>query len=411
LAPGGSAALHTRALALQGLDRSDDALEAFALARAAKANPALVVTHTAGLLAELGRKAEALAELEAALSLQPDLTDAWYARASLTRYTPGHPDLARMETLAAAPRATLRDRTYLSYALGKAYLDAGDGERAFDHLRDGARLKRATVAYDPKLEARAFAGIAATYAPAFLAERHGVGDPSPRPVFVFGMPRSGTTLVEHILASHPRVHGAGETIHLPDLVEAEQLGVRAATLAPEDFTRLGRRYLDLVGTSAPDTPRIVDKAPLNFMHAGLISLMLPGARMIHCRRDPLDTCLSAYSMLFTRGHEYSYDLHELGHFHRLYRGLMAHWREVLPAGRLLEIDYEALVEAPQPQIRAILDFCGLPWDERCLRFHETPRRVTSASLDQVRSPIYTGSIGRAQRFRPWLGELEAALGV
>jgi hypothetical protein len=159
----------------------------------------------------------------------------------------------------------------------------------------------------------------------------------------------------------------------------------------------------------PDTLRLVDKMPSNFLHAGLISLILPGARMIHCRRDPLDTCLSCYSLLFTSGHEYSYDLGELGRFYRLYRSLMAHWRRILRPESFLEIDYETLVRNTDGEVRKILDFCGLPWDTACLRFHETNRRVTSASLDQVRSPVYANSIGRAQPFRRWLGTLEAAL--
>ncbi|WP_158914137.1 tetratricopeptide repeat-containing sulfotransferase family protein [Caulobacter sp. S45] len=410
LAPGNGAALHTRALALQGLDRTQEALDAFALARQAVAEPALLIAHHALLLAELGRKAEALAELDEALRLQPELIDAWYARANLSRYSAGHPDLARMEGLADRPEATPRDRLHLGFALGKAYLDLGDGPRAFARLHVGAGLKRTTIDYDPEHEAAHLAAIADTFSAPLLSRRRPPVDADPRPILVFGMPRSGTTLVEQILASHPAVHGAGESAHLADLVQTEDLIARAPALPADAFPALGRRYLERLGANAPSTARLVDKTPSNFLYAGLIPLILPGARMIHCRRDPLDTCLSIYSLLFTRGHEYSYDLTELGHYYGLYRRLTAHWRGTLPAESVLEIDYEALVREPEAQVRAILDFCGLPWDERCLRFHQTERRVTSASRDQVRAPIHTRSIGRAQPFRPWLQALEAALG-
>ncbi|HEY2660889.1 MAG TPA: sulfotransferase [Caulobacteraceae bacterium] len=409
LAPGAADALHLRAQALQGLDRPIEALEAFATAEAVSPAPARIITSRAILLGELGRRDEALAALEQALVLQPDLADAWYSRANLTRYAPGDSDLAAMEMLADRPDASPHDRIHLSFALGKAYLDLGDGERAFARLDQGARLKRASLGYDPQVDAGLIDEIAAIFSAERLGRLGGSGDPSTRPIFVVGMPRSGTTLVEQILASHPQVHGAGEATHLADMAEAPGFLAAAPGLAPEDFADLGRRYLDLVGATASEAQRIVDKLPSNFLHLGLISLTLPGARVIHCRRDPLDTCLSCYSLLFTRGHEYAYDLDELGRFYGLYRRLMAHWRQILPPGTMLDFDYEVLIREPEAQIRKLLSFCGLPWDEACLRFYETPRRVTSASLDQVRSPLYSSSIGRAQRFRPWLGPLDAAL--
>jgi tetratricopeptide (TPR) repeat protein len=402
-------ALHMRAIALQGLDRADEALQAFHVAEAVSAAPARVITNRAVLLAEMGRRAEALAAIERALVLEPRQIDAWHTRAKLTRYAPGDPDLAVMEAIADRPDAPYRDRVHLSFALGRAHLDMGDGARAFARLNAGAQLKRATLNYDPDADRRRFAGISETFSQETLARLGGAGHASDRPIFVFGMPRSGTTLVEQILASHAEVHGAGEPVHLADMAETMGLSSRIATLTPGDFAALGRLYLELVGAGVPETWRVVDKTPLNFLYAGLISLILPNARMIHCRRDPLDTCLSGYSLLFARGHEYSYEFTELGRFHRLYQRLMAHWRQVLPPDNLLEIDYESLVGDTEAETRRLLAFCGLSWDDACLRFHETPRRVASASLDQVRSPIYTTSLGRAQSFRPWLGALEAAL--
>jgi tetratricopeptide (TPR) repeat protein len=407
--PNDTDALHATALALQGLNRPTASLEAFDAAEAASPVQAPIIASRAWLLAEMGRKGEALATLDRALAVEPDFATAWYYRASLTSYAPGNHDLAIMERLADNPDAPHRTRLCLSFALGKAYLDTGDGERAFARLGEGNRLQRALLDYEHAAEAHRVAEIAAIFSADTLSRRAGSGHPSNRPIFVFGMPRSGTTLVEHILASHPLVHGVGEPTHLRDIAEVPGLPAGGPDLVPENLAALGRRYLDLVGADVADTFRLVDKMPSNFLYAGLISLILPDARMIHCRRDPLDTCLSCYSLLFTSGQEYSYDLGELGGFYRLYRGLMAHWRRILPPESLIEIDYETLVGDTEGVVRKILDFCGLSWNAACLRFYETSRRVTSASLDQVRSPIYAKSIGRALPFRPWLGALEAAL--
>ncbi|MGD0865165.1 MAG: sulfotransferase [Rhizomicrobium sp.] len=400
-------ALHLKALALQGLNRAVAALEAFDSAEAAGLSRVTTAVDRAQLLAEMGRKDDALATLGSALALEPDNGAALYARANLIRYAPGSPDLAAMERIAGDPERPFRDRVPLSFALGKAYLDMGDGVHGFVWLDAANRLKRSSLKYNPDADARKFAEIAG----AFTAEEstHGAisTNATRRPIFVFGMPRSGTTLIEHILASHGLVHGAGEPPHLHNIAEA--FHAQWSRLSADELADSGRDYLARVTAGGSQAPWIVDKMPSNFRYAGLIPRLLPGARMIHCRRDPLDTCLSIYSLLFTTGHEYAYDMAELGRYYVLYRGLMAHWRRVLPRDSFLEIDYEMLVRDTEGEVRRILDFCGLPWDAGCLRFHENRRRVSSASLNQVREPIYTKSIGRARQFRPWLGALEAAL--
>ncbi len=314
-----------------------------------------------------------------------------------------------MEQLYANPCLSGLDRLNLAFCLGKAYLDIEDGDLAFSYFATGGQIKRKMVDYDPADDEQRFALIKATFSAEAMKQFGSTGVTSDRSIFVFGMPRSGTTLIEQILASHPLVRGLGETNHLPNIVSAPGFLDGLSSLKPEHFHQVGGHYLDLASANVPPTVRFVDKMPSNFHHAGLIALSMPGAKMIHSRRDPLDTCLSCYTTLFAKGHQYTYNLEELGQYYRQYLSLMEHWRQALPEGVLLEVDYESLVANPEPEVRRVLDFCHLPWDDACLRFYETRRRVTTASLAQVRQPIYLSSVGRAKKFRPWLGQLEAVL--
>ncbi len=226
------------------------------------------------------------------------------------------------------------------------------------------------------------------------------------------MPRSGTTLIEQILSSHPMVHGAGELSILGTLAEKTgSFPSSVPTMAPERFGALGAAYLAQVAGRSRGRGRVVDKLPSNFLFAGLIRLMLPDARIIHCRRDPVDTCLSCYTKLFVGDVPFAYDLTELGRFHRDYQALMAHWRKVLPASRFLEVDYEAVVEDIEREARRMLNFLGLPWNDAVLRFHETERPVRTASVNQVREPLYRTSVGSWKTYAAELGPLLKALGV
>jgi hypothetical protein len=231
------------------------------------------------------------------------------------------------------------------------------------------------------------------------------------------MPRSGTTLVEQILASHPAVFGAGE-IGLLERLLIGRLGptlspgeraCRMAGLTDQDLEGLGTAYAEAVAKLAPGAARITDKMPSNFRLAGLIRLILPNARIISCRRDPIDTGLSCYARKFSRGQTFTYDLKELGTYYRAYNGLMAHWREILPADRLLEVAYEDVVDDLEGQSRRLVAFCGLPWDDACLAFHQTPRTVRTASVNQVRQPIYRSAVARWKAYEPHLGPLIEAL--
>jgi hypothetical protein len=247
-----------------------------------------------------------------------------------------------------------------------------------------------------------------------MAAKAGQGHPSEVPVFIVGMPRSGTTLVEQVLASHPAVFGAGEQAILPYLVNAGQAGEDfpsgAGSLSGDDWHRLGETYAAKLCALAPQAKRITDKMPGNFLYAGMIHLALPKARIVHVRRDPLDTCFSCFSRLFDGNLNYAYDLAELGRYFGAYDALMVHWRRALPEEAMLEVRYEDLVEDLEPQARRIVAYCGLEWDELCLAFHQTKRTVRTASAFQVRRPLCRSAIGRAAHYSAWLEPLRAALG-
>jgi hypothetical protein len=305
----------------------------------------------------------------------------------------------------------------LHFALGKAFDDLGQHERSFRHLRDGNALKRAGLAYQEKEVLLLLERIRTAFTPELMQQKYGEGHHSDVPVFVVGMPRSGTTLVEQILASHSKVYGAGEietfyqaiakfrsrngaAAEFPDFVQA---------MSPEALRDLGSDYIQLTKSAAPSAERIVNKLPLNFKYVGLIHLALPQARVIHICRNPLDTCFSCFSLLFTGAQSFSYDLGELGRYYRGYAAVMDHWRNVLPRGVMIEVQYEDLIADLEGQARAIVDHCGLPWEDSCLAFHQTKREVKTASSVQVREPLYRTSIGRWRPYEKFLQPLIQAL--
>ena len=412
LEPGNGKAHETMGLFCHALGRDEAALEAFDRAIRLLPQPAKALAHKAVVLLEQGRSDEGRSALDRALDLDRGLALGWFIRAETKIFAAADPDIAAMEHLLQPDPPSDDERILLHYALGKAYLDAKDAPRAFAHLHQGSRLKRATLLYDGAAAQRQMGAIAEAFPKARFRRLDGVGQPSEAPVFVIGMPRSGTTLIEQILASHPEVAGLGEQPHIERLVA--ELGATypaaVAALAPGEIAALGRRYLALAAPMPPGVRRFTDKAADNFLHAGLIHLALPGARIIHCRRDPVDTCLSCYTKLFDRGQEFSYDLAELGLYYRRYAALMAHWRAVLPPERFIEVEYEKLVEDLEGTARRLIAFLGLEWEDSCLRFHETARPVRTASRSQVRRPLYRSSLGRWNACRDELGPLLAALG-
>ncbi len=301
----------------------------------------------------------------------------------------------------------------LQFTLAKAYDDVGDFARAMEALERGNAARRRLEPYDVHQDLDRFRAIAAAFTAGLLAAHAGAGDPTEVPVFVIGMPRSGTTLVEQILASHPDVFGAGELGVLPDLIGSGRAGAdfpaSVGALDAAAWRSMGQTYVEAVRGKAPQAVRITDKLPLNFQLVGLIRLALPKARIVHVMRDPLDTCFSCYFTLFANGLGFSYDLSDLGRYYCGYQALMAHWRAVLPEDAMLEIRYEKLVADLEGEARRLIGYCGLRWDARCLEFHRTVRPVETASTLQVRRPLFRTSVGRAQSYRPWLAPLERAL--
>jgi len=307
-------------------------------------------------------------------------------------------------------------RLSLHFALGKCYDDTKDYDQAFPHYLAGCRIKRARLGYDPAAAARQFVELQKIFSKDFIDRLRGSGDPSAMPIFVLGMPRSGTTLTEQILASHPDVFGAGE---LPDLLRIAHRKTHPDTTSFPDNLRYldsatlnawGAEYVAAVQARAPQAKHITDKMPANFFAVPLIHLMLPNAKIIHVNRNPVDTCVSCFTRLFHRKQEHTYDLAELGRYYADYARLMNHWRTVLPAGAFYDVQYEDIVADQESEARKLLEYCGLEWNDACLDFHQTQRQIRTASVVQVRQPIYTTSVERWRKYEKFLGPLLEELG-
>jgi len=303
----------------------------------------------------------------------------------------------------------------LHFALGKCYDDTKDYDKAFEHYISGCKLKRAKFNYDADATAKQFDELKQIFSEDYIASLRGSGDTSSLPIFVLGMPRSGTTLTEQIIASHPDVFGAGE---LPDLLRIAHRKTDPKTISFPDNLRYldhptlkawGAEYIASLQARAPNAKHITDKMPANFFAVPLIHLALPNAKIIHVNRNPVDTCVSCFTRLFHRKQEHTYDLAELGRYYADYARLMQHWRAVLPADAFLDIQYEDIVADQEQASRRLLEWCGLGWNNACLEFHKTKRQVRTASVTQVRQPIYTSSVERWRKYEKHLGPLLEAL--
>jgi tetratricopeptide (TPR) repeat protein len=442
----------TLGVALRELDKLDEAIAA--QREAVRINPGFAVAHCnfGGTLSEQSKLEEAIAAYRQAISLRPDYDIAhanlgqalthlgkiseartaferairlapdkiMYRRhlGDLIRFTPADPHLKYLEKLTQNGAAlTVENQIECHFALGKAYEDIGRYDLAFRHLLDGNALKRRQVSYAEAATLGFFDRVRAVFTSRLVGKFSRVGNPSTAPIFVIGMPRAGTTLIEQILASHPLVFGAGELKDLERVVKSTLAAAGSAMEYPEavagmkgrDFGALGATYVAQIGLLAPSAARIVNKMPHNYLFAGLIHLALPNASIIHAVRDPIDTCVSCFSKLFADKMNYAYDLAELGRYYRGYQAVMSHWQRVLPPGRILKVKYEDVVADLEGQARRLVAHCGLEWAPRCLAFHQTSRPVRTASAAQVRQPIYNDSVARWRRYEASLGPLLAEL--
>jgi tetratricopeptide (TPR) repeat protein len=425
LDPALSDAHNNLGVALRDLGRIDEALDHFREVLRLRPDSPAAHNNIGFTLEAQGHPREALTEFQEALRLEPNDSMALLALSALSladHYDFSEDELGRLEALAARPDLPDDERARVHFALARARDRAGEYSEAFAHYRRGNELRRHLAAlagftYDPAAHHRLVDQLSAFFTPGWFQHARPFGSDSELPVFVVGMMRSGTTLAEQILASHPRVFGAGELSEIGRLVGAlpgllpggraypECLAALDAPTAHGLGERLLRRLRDIGGAAV----RVIDKQPFNFQHLGLIATLFPRARVIHCRRDPIDTCLSCFVQFFGKPHPFALDLAHLGHYYREYERLMDHWRRVLPLP-LFELHYEELTADQEAVSRRLVEFCGLDWDERCLRFHETQRPVRTASTLQVRRPMYRSSVGRWKRYEAHLGPLLEALG-
>ncbi len=414
-----SASTHNnRGVTLFELCREEEALASYEKAIGLKPDYATAHDNKGLALLRFGRVDEASAAFEAAMKLAPKMGRSYYHFLLSKRFERSDPRLRALEKLAIENSSPdVNERIYAHFALGKALAGIEDYEQSFRHLSQGNALKRKQSGYDEAESLGYLERTRATCTSDFLGRHYGCGDPSAVPIFVLGMPRSGTSLVEQILASHRDVYGAGEVKDFA-LALAETGAAGWALYRPEivsqmsgeDFRRLGTKYLQRIQAAAPSARRIVNKMPDNFRFAGLIALALPNARIIHVRRDPIDTCVSCFSTLFIETMPYTCDLAELGRYYRAYETLMNFWRDVLPQGVMIDVRYEDVVADIEGQGRRILDHCGLDWDANCLEFHDNARTVRTASVAQVRRPLYNNSVGRWRRYEAFLEPLLTSLG-
>ena len=365
-------------------------------------------------LRTVGRRADAVAAFKRAIALAPGLGEAYWSLANLKVAAIAPEEEAAMVAQLARPDLADDDRLHLNYALGKAREDRGDPAGAFAAYAEGARLRRLAVPYDSAAATAQMKRATALLGAPFFAARAGGGCPSDDPIFIVGLPRSGSTLIEQILASHSAVEG---TMELSDIGFMAQAIARSAGypaglagLDTAERLRLGETFLANTRVHRKLGRRFfIDKMPNNFHHLGLIQLILPKARIIDARRHPMAACFSAFKQHFHQGQAFSYDLADLGAYYRDYVELMAHFDTVLP-GRVCRVIYEDLVEDTEGQVRRLLDHCGLPFEEGCLRFYDNDRAVRTVSSEQVRRPIFREGLDQWRRFEPWLGPLETALG-
>ena len=367
-----------------------------------------------------GHSERAIAAYRRSLQLEPTFGEAWWSLANLKTFRFSAGDLATMRQQLARADLAEDDRLHLEFAIGKALEDAGEYAPSFQHYASGNAIRRAQLRYSADETRARVQRICTRYTPEFFTARADMGCPARDPIFIVGLPRAGSTLIEQILSSHSQVEGTMELPEIASMTRDLRQQAPAGSAAPyhdalaaldaDGLRALGEQYLARTRIQRKTSaPLFIDKMPNNFMHIGLIHLMLPNAKIIDARRHPLACCFSAFKQHFARGQSFSYSLEDLGHYYRDYVTLMAHFDAVLP-GRIHRVIYEHMVEDTEAEVRRLLDYCGLPFEESCLRFFQNPRPVRTASSEQVRQPIYRAGVDHWRHYAAWLGPLEEAVG-
>ncbi len=412
-----------RATAAVGLGDHEGGLQGFATVLA-DTNPQsglaadlhLSIAHS---LKTLGRRAESIAEYQKAIAVRPNFGDAYWSLANLKTYQFSAEELARLEVAEADPATALNDRYHLCFALGKAHEDRKAYKQSYRFYERGNAMKRAESRYRAELLEQNTANQKRICTREFFAERAGYGAASREPIFILGMPRAGSTLLEQILASHSQVEGTQELANVPravldlqgynpDLNNPRYPGC-LATMPPDELRALGEKYLADTWIYRTGKPYFIDKMPNNFRHIGLIHLMLPNAKIIDARREPMACCFGNLKQLYARGQEFAYSVDDIARYYRTYLELMEHWDAALP-GRVLRVYHEDVVNDLESSVRRLLEYCELPFEPACLEFHRTERSIRTASSEQVRQPIFRDGLDQWRNYDAWLGPLKEALG-
>ena len=370
-------------------------------------------------LKTLGDSSAAIACYQTALKVDPERGEAFYSLANLKTYRFTETELSELAVLAKNPNLSFKDRIYVHFTLGKAFEDKHEYAAAFDHYEAGNSIKKAQSRYNPEQMTDELAAQIKIFTKDFLESSRNFGHKADDPIFILGLPRAGSTLLEQILSSHSDVDG---TLELPNVLSLSQKLRRQKVqgvspgypfilerLTGNDFSEFGRNYINDTRCHRKDARRFIDKMPNNFRHVGLIKLMLPNAKIIDARRNPMDCCWSGYKQLFAEGQEFTYDLSDIGYYYQDYVNLMNHWDDVLP-GFVLKVNNEDVIDDLEGQVKRILDFCQLPFEDACLNFHLTDRSVRTPSSEQVRQPVNRSGVGQWKPFADYLGSLKYALG-
>ncbi len=417
--PGSRAYRITYATACVGVGNHEEAIERYRAILAETPETPDLYLSIAHALKTLGRQQEAVENYRTAYRLNPSYGDAYWSLANLKTYRFPEEELARMRAQEETPGIRTEDRYHLCFAIGKALEDRAQYQDSFRYYERGNALKKAEIRFRMQPIERNAALQEAVCTREFFEARRGYGCPDPDPIFIVGLPRAGSTLLEQILASHSKVEGTSELPNILQLVselqgrEPDTANPRyphvLANLSADDCRRHGEKYIADTRLYRSGKPRFIDKMPNNFRHVGLIHLVLPNARIIDARREPMACCFSNFKQLFASGQEFTYSIDDIARYYAIYERLMQHWDTVLP-GKVLRIQHEDVVDDLEGNVRRILDFCGLDFEPACLEYYRTERSVRTASSEQVRQPIYKEGLDQWRYFEPWLGSLKSALG-